>query len=72
MAIRKIVYRKCSGCGTCVMSCPMDVFRMDRESKRPAVVYPEDCMVCGFCKVHCPERAIKLTRTRSGVVLAWG
>ncbi len=41
MPVSKIDLDKCIGCGTCVESCPMDVFRLDtvveyRRSARPA------------------------------------
>lgn len=33
MAVRKIDIDKCIGCGTCVESCPMDVFRLDTKAE---------------------------------------
>ena len=34
MAIEKIDYELCTGCGICVNSYPMDVFRLDKDKIR--------------------------------------
>ena len=46
----------CSGCGICIMSCPMDVIRMEElEGKKRAIIrYPLDCMSCFNCEFDCP------------------
>ncbi len=58
MGIRKIDYRLCSACGICVDICPMDVIRMDKETKKPFIKYLRDCQSCFLCELECPEGAI--------------
>jgi NADPH-dependent glutamate synthase beta subunit-like oxidoreductase len=41
MSVSRIDLEKCIGCGTCVVSCPMDVFRLDTER-----VYREEAAPC--------------------------
>ena len=54
----KVDADKCTGCGTCVSICPVDVFVLnDGKSK---VVKPKECIECGSCVVNCPQKAIKL------------
>ena len=73
MAIEKIDAELCSGCGICVLSCPMDVFRLDKENKVSIIKYPEDCMLCGWCVVDCPEEAVTLTPYKtSPLTVSWG
>jgi NAD-dependent dihydropyrimidine dehydrogenase PreA subunit len=73
MAIEKIDAALCTGCGMCVQSCPMDVFRLDRERKKAVITYAEDCMLCGWCVIACPEDAVLLTPDKSSeLTLSWG
>jgi len=73
MAIEKIAPELCNGCGICVNSCPMDVIRMDKESKKAIIQYPEDCMLCEFCSSDCPEDAIYITPLiESPLIISWG
>ncbi|MGX9416339.1 FAD-dependent oxidoreductase [Vibrio sp. RC27] len=37
MPVRKIYTEDCIGCGTCVESCPMDVFRLDTSENQPEI-----------------------------------
>ena len=46
MPVSKIDLDKCIGCGTCVASCPMDVFRLDT-----VVEYRTECSPCSLA---CP------------------
>ena len=72
MAIEKIDHELCTGCGLCVLSCPMDVIRMDKETEKAMIKYVEDCMCCGLC-VDCPEKVIKIQPgPKQSVVLGWG
>lgn len=72
MGIRKIDYQLCTGCGTCIDHCPMDVIRMDDENKKPFIKYLRDCQTCFLCAKDCPEKAIKVTYHRERrIPLPW-
>ena len=73
MSIERIDSELCTGCGICVDSCPMDVIRMDKESKKAVIKYPEDCMLCEWCALDCPENAIYVSPVKnSPVIISWG
>ena len=54
---------KCAGEGTCVETCPVEVFELQEiDGKMKAIVVAEDqCIVCQACVVQCPESAITVT-----------
>jgi NAD-dependent dihydropyrimidine dehydrogenase PreA subunit len=58
MAIEKIDAEKCVGCGTCIESCPADVFRMDEKKGVAYPKYPQDCVTCCWCLGECPAQAV--------------
>ena len=58
MGVRKIDVGLCNGCGICVECCPMDVFRLNTETKRAFIKYVRDCQSCFLCVRECPEAAI--------------
>lgn len=64
MAIRSFNEEKCTGCGTCVACCPMDVFRLDKEKKKAVVAYPKDCIACWGCESFCPQGCIDVSPER--------
>lgn len=50
--------KKCTGCGTCVDICPMQVFGLDKSVKKSVVKKPDECIGCRACEVQCPAKAI--------------
>ena len=46
---------KCTGCGTCVDSCPTNAIKLENDK---AVIPPDDCVECGACVDTCPTGAI--------------
>ena len=49
---------KCNRCGICFDNCPRDVIRIDAESNKAIIKYPEDCNGCYACELKCPCDAI--------------
>ena len=49
---------KCTGCGTCITVCPMEVFKL--EKSKAAVKKPKECIGCRACEAQCPAEAIKI------------
>jgi len=54
----KVDVEKCTGCGTCVDTCPVDVFEVKDE--KSVVINNDECLVCRACEVQCPESAIEV------------
>jgi len=73
MSIEKIDSELCSGCGICVESCSVDVIRMDENTQKAIIRYPQDCMLCEFCALDCPEGAITITPDKEApLIVSWG
>jgi len=53
---------RCTGCGTCAVVCPHEVFRLNNG--KVAIVDRDACMECGACATNCPTEAITV---QSGV-----
>jgi NAD-dependent dihydropyrimidine dehydrogenase PreA subunit len=49
---------KCTGCGTCVDTCPVGVYEVKDGKSVP--VKPDECLVCRACEVQCPEASIQV------------
>ena len=47
----------CSGCESCVDSCPVEAISMEDGI---AVVSADDCIDCGACVGECPVEAISM------------
>ncbi len=54
----KVDIEKCNGCGTCVDTCPVEVFELKDE--KSVVVNNDECLVCRACEVQCSEGAIEV------------
>lgn len=61
MAVKFLKYESCNGCGSCVLTCPCDVFRLDKENKKSKIEYIQECQVCSMCAVYCPTGALEVT-----------
>ncbi len=50
---------KCTHCGVCVVMCPTDALRIDKETRK--VIFDSDkCIACELCIDPCPTRAMEL------------
>lgn len=48
----------CTGCGTCVEVCPVEVYEIQDEISVPVNI--EECLICKACENQCPEGAIQV------------
>jgi len=47
---------KCTSCGICVSSCPVDAISMKGEG---AEIDMSECIRCGICHNICPQEAVR-------------
>jgi NAD-dependent dihydropyrimidine dehydrogenase PreA subunit len=57
----------CTGCETCVETCPADAMSFDEENGISTVDLTR-CLGCGNCVVNCPDEVIELRRKEAEVV----
>ncbi len=51
----------CTGCGTCVEICPLQVFRhYPKKDKVPVVAFADECWHCNSCVLDCRQKAMRL------------
>ena len=63
----------CIGCGTCVATCPTDVFRLNEKTGKSEIRYRQDCQVCHLCQMYCPVDAITVLDGKTiPAITAWG
>ncbi|WP_372745668.1 ferredoxin family protein [Lutibacter sp.] len=63
----------CIGCEECIKSCPTDVIRLNSNTKKAEILYPEDCQICHLCRMYCPVDAITISPEKSiPVIVSWG
>ncbi len=53
---------KCTGCGTCVSVCPVQLLQMRKVGKLMKTSAPDQsfCCKCHMCEFHCGFEAIKV------------
>ena len=51
---------KCTGCGECTSSCPLDAISLNEEQDGKACIDSDICGECGACIDVCPVSAISL------------
>ena len=58
----KVDLEKCTGCGTCVDVCPVEVFVMVNVNgkQKSSPVNQSECLLCRSCELSCPEGAIEV------------
>jgi len=50
-------FDKCTGCGTCIVYCPMDALKVV-DGK--ITLNRDACGICGGCPTVCPSKAIEI------------
>ncbi len=53
----KVNSELCTGCESCVDSCPSEAIKMDAEK---AIIEVDACVDCGVCVDECPVEAITM------------
>jgi NAD-dependent dihydropyrimidine dehydrogenase PreA subunit len=58
----KVDLEKCTGCGTCVGLCPVEVYEMVDVGgeQKASPVNASECITCRTCEANCPEGAIEI------------
>ena len=56
----EINFEKCTGCGTCIETCPVDVYKIDESKGKIKIIAINECIDCKACEVQCPEECIEI------------
>jgi ferredoxin len=58
----RIDEEKCTGCGTCVEVCPVQLLELKIVDKKRKTSAPDQsfCLKCHMCEFHCGFQAIKV------------
>lgn len=51
---------KCTACGECLASCPLDAIALNEQQDGKAEIDSDTCGECGVCIDICPAMAISL------------
>ncbi len=60
--------QRCTGAGTCLQVCPVDVFEIDRERHLASLPRRQHCVQCGACIVQCPRDALYFRDPQAHIV----
>ncbi|MHA1297828.1 MAG: 4Fe-4S dicluster domain-containing protein [Candidatus Helarchaeota archaeon] len=56
----EINFNSCTGCGTCVDTCPVGVYQIDETIGKTKIIAIKECLDCKACEVQCPEECIEV------------
>jgi NAD-dependent dihydropyrimidine dehydrogenase PreA subunit len=65
---------RCEGCGSCVVVCPMFLWKLEHKKARLSPDYREKCLECGACWQVCECGAISFDFPAGGegIVVKYG
>lgn len=60
---------RCKGCNLCVVACPQDVLRLNKEANSKGYNFSymhnvDDCTGCTTCALVCPDACITVYRVK--------
>ena len=63
----KVDLDKCTGCGTCVDICPLEVYELIivNGKQKASPVNQKECIGCRNCELYCPEGAIQVIKNEN-------
>jgi ferredoxin-like protein FixX len=57
---------KCTGCGKCVLICPVNLWKLEKGKSQLASDYKDRCMECAACVCICDFDAISFSYPKGG------